>query len=213
VHHGELEMGSRVVDRHAPGLGHRTSIRPSMANTNDGRSTDRCQGEAMASDRLVVDADIDTVNTVMSSAGSASAPIIISRDEPMPPKVGTDVEAGKRDKEPRQGQEPGQHDRGIGDAAWRARPAAPLPPPAGGAENDVRAVRNSHERFRPAPCACAAVWRYRGTLEQRRRGDSACGTSAVSPAGEQRRAPRTERLGDATSQASIMSPPTAGTAA
>jgi hypothetical protein len=41
----------------------------------------------MASDRLVVAADMASVNTAISSTGSASAPIIISREEPIPPKA------------------------------------------------------------------------------------------------------------------------------
>ncbi len=41
----------------------------------------------MASDRLVVEAVIAIVNTAISRTGSASAPIIMSREEPMPPKA------------------------------------------------------------------------------------------------------------------------------
>ena len=89
VHHGELEMGCRIVDRNAAVLGDRhhdqsderqgqRHAQPDAAATAMNRPQSKAASIRRSSARE---------KTIMIIAGSASEAIIISRLEPMPPKL------------------------------------------------------------------------------------------------------------------------------
>ena len=89
VHHGELEMRRRIVDRDAGVLGDRHH------DQRDQRQAERDAQADLAATAMkpamveswVEPATSASVNTIISIAGSASEAIITSRLEPMPPKL------------------------------------------------------------------------------------------------------------------------------